>query len=208
MKYPLVIFDFDGTLADSFPFFISVFNRLACQHRFNTIEPERIADFRGYSARQMMAHVRMPRWRLPFVAHSFSKMMNGASEVQAFDGTRETVEYLVRQGLRLTIVTANSRENVINVLGHETFRRFEQVESGVSIFGKASKISRILSKAGIAPDRAIYIGDQATDLEAARKAKVAFGAVSWGYATPESLLDFGPDVVFHCLDDLRSLAES
>jgi phosphoglycolate phosphatase len=38
MRYRLAIFDFDGTLADSFPFFVSVFNELAMRHRFRSID--------------------------------------------------------------------------------------------------------------------------------------------------------------------------
>ena len=37
MNYRLVLFDFDGTLADSFPFFVRVFNRLAEKHGFASV---------------------------------------------------------------------------------------------------------------------------------------------------------------------------
>ena len=46
MSYRLAIFDFDGTLADSFPFFVAVFNQVADQHAFNRIHPEELDALR------------------------------------------------------------------------------------------------------------------------------------------------------------------
>jgi phosphoglycolate phosphatase len=57
MKYRLAIFDFDGTLAASFPFFIRVFNQLAEQHGFKGIDPDLAASYRSYDARQMMEQI-------------------------------------------------------------------------------------------------------------------------------------------------------
>lgn len=48
---------------------------------------------------------------------------------------------------------------------------------------------------------AIYIGDQTVDFQAARKAGIAFGAVAWGYATIESLREYGPDEMFASVPD-------
>ncbi len=58
---------------------------------------------------------------------------------------------------------------------------------GASLFGKAAKFRRVLKAAGIAPQDAIAIGDEVRDVEAARDAGIAFGAVAWGYATVDAL---------------------
>ena len=68
MKYRLAIFDFDGTLADSFPFFIRVFDQLADRHGFRRIAPDEVPALRHYSARQMMrlpARLDLPEDSLP-----------------------------------------------------------------------------------------------------------------------------------------------
>jgi phosphoglycolate phosphatase len=46
------------------------------------------------------------------------------------------------------------------------------------------------------PSDAIYIGDELRDAIAAREAGMHFGAVAWGYATPEALLTRSPDHFF------------
>lgn len=205
----LAIFDFDGTLADSFPFFTSVFNQLAKEHRFEEIDFSNACAFRGYTARQMMRHVGMPQWKLPMVARSFMSLMKAnCHDVPLFDGIGAMLRELDRDGVRLAIVTSNSCENVSAVLGKENLALIRHMESGVSIFGKASRIARVLSKSGIAGRDALYIGDQVSDLEAARKAGVPFGAVAWGYASIESLLEHRPEHVFRSIDDLRRITAS
>jgi phosphoglycolate phosphatase len=203
----LAIFDFDGTLADSFPFFLSVFNQLAVQHRFSTIDVDNACALRGYSVTQMMRHVGMPSWKLPLVARSFMDLMKeNRHAISVFDGVTDMLRDLDASGITLAIVTSNSHANVAAILGAENMARIRHIEVGASIFGKASRIARVLGKSGSSCEQAIYIGDQAADREAARKAKVAFGAVAWGYASIESLAERRPEYIFHSVGDIRRLA--
>lgn len=206
MKYKLAIFDFDGTLADSFPFFISVFNQLAKHHRFKTISMEEVESLRGYDARMMMKHVGLRWWKFPAVGKDFIAMMNdNAQDIGMFDGTCEVLTGLVRQGMSLAIVSSNSRANVSQILGPECFQLFNAIECGASVFGKAARLRRVLKQTGTHHGDAIYIGDQATDIEAARAAKIAFGAVAWGYADIASLRAHCPDMEFLSLTELKRL---
>jgi phosphoglycolate phosphatase len=57
-------------------------------------------------------------------------------------------------------------------------------------------LESILNRSNISHDEAIYIGDEIRDLLAARGANIAFGGVSWGYNTVESLLEYSPREIF------------
>jgi phosphoglycolate phosphatase len=198
MKYRLAIFDFDGTLADSFPFFVQVFNQLAEQHGFKSIEPELVPTFRHYNARQMMELVGMPAWKLPFVGKSFiSLMKQNAASISLFEDIDEMLLHLANQGVILAIVSSNSYDNVSQILGPANTKLISHFECGMSIFGKPVRIRRVIKKTGVPVGEVIYIGDQVTDLEAARKEKIAFGAVSWGYGTIESLREHLPEEEFN-----------
>ena len=63
-------------------------------------------------------------------------------------------------------------------------------------------VRRVVKRAGVAPSEAIAIGDEVRDLEAARGAGIAFGAVTWGYAAEEALRAREPDVVFEKVGDV------
>ena len=207
MSYHLAIFDFDGTLADSFPFFLSVFNTLADQHGFKSIDTTRADQFRHYDTRRMMAHVGLPPWKLPLVARSFMAMMkDSAHAIPLFDGIDSALRHLAAQGVGLAVVSSNSEHNVRQVLGPELTGLIAQFECGMSIFGKASRIRAVLKDCGVAAGGAIYIGDQATDGEASRKAGVAFGAVHWGYAAIEALRAAGCEEEFAAPRELCRLA--
>jgi phosphoglycolate phosphatase len=207
MRCRLAILDFDGTLANSFPLFIQVFNRLAEKHGFREISPDLAPSLRRYNARQMIKLVGLPSWKLPLVAKSFvSLMRENVTSVALFEGVDDVLSHLAMSGVSIAVVSSNSYGNVSEVLGPRNFELINHLECGVSIFGKSAKIARVLKKAAVSCNEAIYIGDQLTDLEASRKAGVAFGAVSWGYATIESLREHHPDQEFGCVSDIKRIA--
>jgi phosphoglycolate phosphatase len=212
MTYRLAIFDFDGTLADSLPFFLSVFNTLADRHGFKRIDTARAGEFRHYSMRRMMAHVGLPAWKLPLVSRSFMALMgDSAHTIPLFDGIDDVLRHLAARGVRLAVVSSNAEHNVRQVLGPELAGLVAQFECGMSVFGKASRIRAVLKNCGAGSSdavasEAIYIGDQGTDAEASHKAGIAFGAVHWGYAAIEALRDAGCETEFVTPRDLVRIA--
>lgn len=197
MSYRLAIFDFDGTLADSFPFFVSVFNRIADEHGFGRVDAEQAQQLRHHDTRTIMRHLGMPAWKLPLASRSFIGLMReNAARIPLFEGIHDVLHTLSREGVRLAIVSSNSEQNVRLVLGPALAGLFHQYECGMSIFGKAARIRKVVKQAAVPAAHALYVGDQAMDAEAARKVGVAFGAVSWGYAPIEALRRVGPEREF------------
>lgn len=208
MSYRLAIFDFDGTLADSFPFFLSVFNQIADRHRFKRIDVARADSLRHHSAREMMRLVGMPAWKLPAASASFIALMREhADDIPLFDGIGATLRTLADDGVRLAIVSSNSEHNVRRILGPDLAALPGVYECGMSIFGKAGHIRAALRHIGVPAAQAIYIGDQDTDAAAARKAGVAFGAVGWGYAPLDALRRCRPDIEFASVPELVKLGK-
>jgi phosphoglycolate phosphatase len=88
----LAIFDFDGTLADSFPFFLSVFNQLAQEYRFKSLGENEVENLRGLAPRQLMQHVGLPAWKLPAVAQKFILLMKEQKQgISPFAGIEEVL---------------------------------------------------------------------------------------------------------------------
>ena len=161
MKYRMAIFDFDGTLADSFPFFAQVFNQLAEQHGFKRIDPDLAPTFRHYNARQIMKQVGMPDWKLPFVVKSFTSLMRqNAASISLFEHVDDLLLHLANKGVTLAIVSSNSYDNVSQILGPANIKLISQFECGMSMFGKLARIQKVLRKTGIPCHEAISIGDQ------------------------------------------------
>lgn len=132
-------------------------------------------------------------------------MGQNAADVALFPAVDAVLQHLARAGVTLAIVSSNSHENVARILGPANFGLMSQYECGMSIFGKTARIRKVLARSGIPAAEAIYIGDQITDLEAARAAAVAFGAVSWGYGAIESLRRGDPEMEFAAVPDIQRI---
>jgi phosphoglycolate phosphatase len=197
MSYRLAIFDFDGTLADSLPFFLSVFNQIADKHGFSRIDITRAGHMRHVGVREMMARVNLPVWKLPMASKSFMDLMRDRiEEIALFDGIGDALRALRQADVQIAVVSSNSEHNVRSVLEPELVALVSRFDCGMSIFGKASRIRSVIRHARISAGDAIYIGDQGTDAEAAHKAGSDFGAVHWGYATIDALRSHRPELEF------------
>jgi phosphoglycolate phosphatase len=198
----LAIFDFDGTLADSFAFFLRVFNQLAERHGFRAVDAQELPELRRHGARELMSRLGLPARKLPAVTRDFIGLMRkDRASVHLFDGVTRALAALHAKGIALGVVSANSRDNVLHVLG-EAARSVRYLECGVSILGKRARLRRVLRKSGVPKEAALYVGDQPTDLEAARAEGLAFGAVAWGYGDFDALCALRPEQQFHRVSDL------
>lgn len=188
MKYKLVIFDFDGTLADSFPYFLSTINTLAVTYKFPPVRLEDVDQLRGMDARQLMKTARLPAWKIPLIANAFIRLMAGDIEqIHLFAGVADLLKQLADRGVQLAIVSSNSEANIRRVLGPETAALITHYGCGTSLFGKQHKFRKAMGNRGIQAGEVLCVGDEVRDLEAAQKAGMAFGAVAWGYTRADVL---------------------
>ncbi|WP_019142332.1 HAD hydrolase-like protein [Noviherbaspirillum massiliense] len=203
MSYKLVVFDFDGTLADSFPFFLEVFDTLADIHGFKRLDRSRLDQLRRCDARELIRHVDMPLWKMPRVAMHFKALMaDNIGRIALFDGAGEMLQRLAERGTQLAILSSNSEENVRAVLGPEHASLIHHYVCGVSLFGKHRKLRRLLADSGFARHEVLCVGDEIRDIEAARAERLAFGAVGWGYTRIEALRAHAPELVFASVDEI------
>ena len=208
MKYKLAIFDLDGTLADSFPWFLRVVNDVARQHGFRQVAPDDIEMLRRAGSREILKQMEVPLWKLPKIATHMRKLKQAhIRDIPLFTGVTDMLALLAQSGVRLALVSSDNENNARLQLGAEATSLFTDFDCGASLFGKAGKFKRVLKRAGVPPHLAIAIGDEIRDLEAARAAGIAFGAVSWGYADPAALQALKPDEFFGSIDQIaRQLA--
>jgi phosphoglycolate phosphatase len=203
LKYHLAIFDSDGTLADTLPWMRSIFNEFAEEHGFRRVEPSEYPRLRDLHGRALLRELSLPLWKLPRVVSSMRRRMaNYTGELSLFPGVDEVLHGLVAAGVQLAVVSSNSRENVERILGTANARLITYFGCGVSMFGKPSRLRHVLRQSQVQPHHAIYIGDEIRDGEAARKAGIAFGAVTWGQHSQEALAGQNPSETFANLHEI------
>lgn len=206
MNYKLAIFDFDGTLADSFPWLADAYNKIANKFRFKNLTREEIEEIRHYNFKQFIEHIECSVWKVPLIAiYSRSLMSRHIHEIPLFEGAQELLRSLTDNGVEVAIVSSNSYKNVCAVLGEENISLIKYFQCGASTFGKPRLLKKVLKESGVDASDAIYIGDEVRDIIASHKVKMDSGAVSWGYNNKGSLLKHSPT---HFFDEVAQLEKT
>jgi phosphoglycolate phosphatase len=202
VPYSLVIFDLDGTLADSFPWFLRNVNDVADRFGFRRIADDDVQSLRHAGSREILKRLEVPVWKLPMIARHMRRTKAAhLGDIPLFPGVEAMLRSLRDAALTLALVSSDHEVNARRQLG-EAASLFSHFDCGASLFGKAAKLSPIIKRAGVNPAQAISIGDEVRDIEAARAAGIACGAVMWGYAAPSALRALKPDLVFERMEEV------
>lgn len=203
MKYRLVIFDMDGTLADSFPWFARVLNTVADRYGFRRVAPHEVEKLRRLGSREILDWLGVPLWKVPQMArHMRLLKTQQLNDIPLFPGVETLLRDLSARGVTLAVVSSDSEDNVRGALGPANARFVAHFACASAMFGKRAKFAGVLRRAGIAAEQAIVVGDEIRDAEAARAAGIAFGAVAWGYTHVDALRAHDPDYLFRSFDDI------
>ncbi len=202
MTYDFAIFDFDGTLADTAASFMAACNAAARRYGFRELSVDEFQSLRTMGSREIIAQLGVPMWKLPQIAAFMRRAMaTEAASIRLFPGAAELLARLKVAGVGIAIVSSNAEESIRGALG-ETAAMVDLFECGAALFGKAQHFKTAIRHSGFDASRILAIGDEARDIEAARKAGVAAGAVAWGYADPVFLKGLGPDRFFSQMDEI------
>ena len=202
-RYRLAIFDFDGTLADSLPWFRASFQDMIARFDLASVRADEIEGLRAMSTRQIMARLKVSMWQLPAIVSDMRKRkLAAASEISLFYGIPALLTDLQRAGIQTAIVSSDSEASVRQVLGSAA-SLITRFDCGAAVFGKHWKFRRVARKLGAKPSATICIGDEIRDIEAADATGMDSGAVAWGYALPAALQAAGPTHLFNSIGEMR-----
>lgn len=186
---PLILFDIDGTLADTFDTVMKLATKFAPQYNIPLVPPKRLKELRGMATKEIIRALEIPWYKLPFFIRKIRTALNAEMHtIKAFPGTVALVRQLHKQGYLLGIISSNSHANVNLFLNVNKFPPFHITHTGLGMFAKP----RILRTIARTHPSLVYIGDETRDIDAAHQADVPVIAVSWGYSSPEGLKKHTP----------------
>lgn len=177
-----VIFDFDGTLADTFPLIVDVSYRLSPKTK-RLLEGE-VDELRQLPLLTALRRLGIPHWYVPWLIlfvrrHLTPRMM----EVKPYDGILPMLRDLHKSGHSLFIVTSNYKENVATFLEHYKVESFFTTTETVFYASKHTKtraIRRLIRRYGLKARECYYVGNEALDTHAAQRVGIHSVAVTWG----------------------------
>jgi len=203
VSYRLAIFDFDGTLADTLPAFLRAMNDAAPRYGFESLDGLDLDTLRGMAPREIAARIRLPIWKTPMIAAFVRRRMaQEIARMRIFPGVEAMLDRLRAADVTIAIVSSNAEATIRQVLGPRLAAEVAYYGCGGSVFGKRRYFRRALARTGAARPDAIAIGDEIRDLEAAHAEGIAFGGVTWGYATPEALRARRPELMFERVEEI------
>ncbi|WP_234497939.1 HAD hydrolase-like protein [Vibrio maritimus] len=195
-SYKLVIFDFDGTVTDSFPVFLSILSKVTNKYNLYSVDVnnhKEVEMFRSMNTLNILKKLGVTKVKLPFVvSYTRALMYEHCDNIRLIPEVIVAAKELSSYGVKVAIVSSSTNSYIASVLGEHDMSIFDEIASGVSIFGKASKIKAICRRAGIEGKDAILIGDEVRDEAAAAAANIHFTAVLWGYNNASSFNDKTP----------------
>lgn len=208
-KPATLIFDFDGTIADTFAFYLTVLNKLSQKFGFRKIQHEQADLYRNMDSHKILELLAIPRLKLPFIVWEARKLLKeGLNHVVPFDGIKETIEQIRKKEILLGIITSNSVKNVRSFLTDHNFPEFDFIFSSIQIWNKSKTLKRVLHHHKLAPQSVFYVGDETRDIEAVREAGVKSIAVTWGYNSGDLLKSYSPDFLVSEPNEIIGILES
>ncbi|KAF5080654.1 HAD hydrolase-like protein [Acetobacterium wieringae] len=189
MAYKCVVFDFDGTLADTEEKAFNIYNELATKYKYSTVTMEELQHIKNLHVKEIKEIVDIPFYQFPRALRDGQKMMRKESnEIHAFaPDIHAFFTALRRETKHIGILTSNIKKTVSDFLiTYDISHEIEFIMCS-ALMSKSKKIKKVLRKHDIKPSEMLYIGDEVRDIEACHKVGVDVAAVNWGYNTPLAL---------------------
>ncbi len=191
MKYDTIIFDFDGTIADTQDVMRDAMNALAREFGFVPIAQEETPTLKTMSARVLLTErLGIPLWNVWKIRRlekrGREEFDTRAGAITVIKGMPEVIALLHTRGVRVGILSSNA-PSIVSAVAQGASMQIDFVEAGSCVFGKARALRKVLRRYTLDRSRVLYIGDELRDLEACKKVSVDMLAVGWGFNDAEAL---------------------
>lgn len=206
----VIIFDFDGTLADSAPIIRAIYAEMAVKNNLRVMTDEDYTMLRRGSLREARKWSGVRFWQLPLLVRNVRKLMKlEAEKVQLFPGVVKMIGELRARELELYILSRNKADTIIQVLERYGLQdELRILDRRKRTFGsKAAIISALVRQKRYKKEDVWMIGDEVRDIQAANKAGVNSIAVSWGLQDVSVLERYKPTCLVSTVPQLQQVLQ-
>lgn len=202
-----IIFDFDGTLIDSYEAIAESLNHVRTSFSLPAIPAEEIRPTVGHGLEKLIAKAVGPERvdeGIRLFRQSYASLCERKTSI--LPQVKETLDALDRRGYQMAIAT-----NKPSYFARDILKALEIDHLFVEVLGPndvqrpkpdPEMIEIIIMRIGLSPEEIVYVGDMPLDVEVGRRAGVAVYAIPTGSATRDALLEARPDRLLHRFSDL------
>lgn len=205
-RWPVVLFDLDGTLADTIPLIVASY-----QHAFRVVLGEEVDEARakawiGRPLLDALVEESPEHGHALDAAYREWNLANTGRLIRRYDGVPELLARLHAAGVRTAVVTSKRHETARLALEGVGIAHLVEVAAALEDTERhkpePDPLLHGAAALGAEPSECVYVGDAAVDVRAARAAGMAAVAVTWGAGEVDALRAEGPD---HVLADVAAL---
>jgi pyrophosphatase PpaX len=213
MRWPVILFDFDGTLVDSIELILESYRHTLRVHRGHVPSDELFLEGLGTPLRvQFRAFTDEPGEIEAMIAtYREWNMANHDRMVRPYPGALDAVRALRAAGARLGIVTSKNRrglERGLALCGFDgLFEALVTADSMELSKPDPAPVHAAIAMLDGAPDTTLVVGDSPHDIAAGRDAGTATAACLWGPFERARLAAEAPHYWLSSFEDLVRLCE-
>jgi phosphoglycolate phosphatase len=201
-----VIFDFDGTIADSFEVIMSFFVQYKQKLGLEKFGKKEIEIYRNKGVGELIKKSKISVLKISKVINEMRKGINeSVSEVKPCVGMVDLLKKLKNKGFDLGVMSTNGDKTINKFLKNNKIEIFDYVVGKGSLFGKSKVIKDILKKRKLKSDDVLYVGDEVRDIEACRKLGIKIAVVTWGFNSKKLLVKNKPDFLVDKPEEILKL---
>ncbi len=202
----MVIFDFDGTIADTFTVVFNHIDRIN-ELKLDSLDTKKIDHYKAIGVRELIKELKLTKFKIFTISLKFRKLFGEyVTEIKPVDGIGSALEVLQQNGFKMGILSSNSKSNIDTILKLNSLSNyFTFVDSEFALFSKANKLEKLISKHKLDKNDVFYVGDEVRDVEAAKESGVKSIAVTWGYNKIEALKAANPDYIVNSTKELTDI---
>jgi len=201
-KNLVLIFDFDGTIADTLNFIRTIFD-------FPRTKGFDWEDLKNKGAKEAFKSLGISLAEIPFVLKRVRSILHQeVGKIKPIKGMEKALPEIKTRSSQLGILTSCPQETVEKFLEINNLNFFDFIYSESDIFNKAKRLDNLLKEKRLDPQRVFYVGDETRDVEAAKAAGVKTIAVTWGFNSERILKEQDPDYLVRQPQELVALLDN
>ena len=204
MTAKVVLFDFDGTIADTYNAIVKITNQLSSEFGYKLLNEEELLLLKNLSSREIVKLSEISIFKIPFLVRRVrTELSKEIANLSPIPDIIPVLWELQNRGYTLGIVTSNIIENVeVFLHKNQIYSLFSHIHPTSSIFGKHRVIDRVIKNNRFERERVIYVGDETRDIRSARRSQIGIVSVSWGFNSGEILQEYKPDYLVNSPSEL------
>ncbi len=206
-----VIFDFDGTIADTLPFTFKKIIGINQRLRITSTANNKIIDkLKKMDYRELLKEFKIDWLKIPIILWEIKKAQEELyfhlEQIKVFPGIKTLLENLIKKNIDCYIYSSNLKKNIERFLEINALKKyFKKIYTGKNLLGKDRDLLKILRNEKLKKEEVIYIADEVRDVLACKKIGLKIIGVSWGLNEGQLLKKKGADFIAKNTDDIKNL---